>query len=135
MLSETVAGQFVPVIGAVGGATINFVLISQFHAVKRGRFTGRDTKHGRQQDLARRLEPASIVSERHLAVGHIDDDAGGRRQARGHDEIADQPAGEVGVALCGGGRPVIGYKRETHNPALRDYADRLQAAPMAEVPK
>lgn len=53
VVSEKVAAQAVPVLGAVGGATINVLFISHFQDVARGHFTVRRLERTYGRDLVR----------------------------------------------------------------------------------
>ena len=57
-----------------------------------------DSKHRRQQHLARPLQPASIVSEGHFCLEKIGHDTLRRRDADPLDEVADESPGKVRVA-------------------------------------
>ncbi len=50
VVSEKIAAEIVPVIGAVGGATINVLFINHFQAMARGHFIVRnlERKHGEE---------------------------------------------------------------------------------------
>jgi hypothetical protein len=80
VVSERVAASAVPVIGAIGGATINWMFMDYFQQIARGHFTvrrlerhyGSETIQGCYQEVIRRL------AERHAKAGRAD----GRRRPK-----------------------------------------------------
>ncbi|MCC6777166.1 MAG: EcsC family protein [Hyphomicrobiales bacterium] len=66
VVTQKVAAQAVPIVGALGGAGVNYAFMDHFQAVARGHFTvrrlersyGKDTVRGRYEQLAGEAAPA-----------------------------------------------------------------------------
>lgn len=54
VVTQKAAAQAVPVIGALGGATVNYAFIEHFQDVARGHFTVRRLERAYGKDLVRR---------------------------------------------------------------------------------
>ena len=63
-MTEKAAAQLVPLIGAIGGATINAIFIDHFQSVARGHFAVRrlERRHGADAVRAKADELAGRVS-------------------------------------------------------------------------
>src|SRR5262245_33945300 len=67
---------------------------------ERGRLTAPYTKICRQENFPGLLQPAPIVAEPKLVAAHLGNHPGGSRQeTSAHDEVADETAGEMRVAV------------------------------------